>query len=874
MITTTIPIGTVINGCEIVASIGSGGMGAVYKAVDAALQRDVAIKVMHDGGNEGLGKARFLREAAAIAKLDHKGIVKIYSYGEYHGKPFFVMEYVDGWSVKDFVKRYNFIHQGSATVQELRMAGYLREQHPSGQFFLQDKTESIANDPIYPQKVRRLMLSAASALGEAHSMGIIHRDIKSSNILIANDHWLKLIDFGLVKQLGVNELTKNQDFMGTLSYAAPEQLMGDRGQITYRTDIYSFGVVMYELATMVHPIQGNDMAATVGKITMGKIVPPRRLNPKISLEFERIIMKCLEKDPDRRFANGHALAIALRDSQNHSSWFANFTQILKGWFAKEPTVVVPSVAAPSHTSTKTKQKPSASRPLSPAEGFLKSARKKFYRQFSVMEAIDDLRQAYELEPQNTDILFLISFALTTISAHNDVKNYIQYSKEFDQDLTVEQRDKFKLITTIFLERNYQKGLSICKRMKVVYPNDYDLLMAEFMCLEILGNYPGAIKAGRAIEEVGKQNNIVPVALAECYISIMEFENAREVLEERIKQHPNLYNLELKYIQSYLLSGHCKAAKERVERVIEKDPENMFLLITYGRVLTCMGKLSEAFETFRRAVGVPGEEGLRAWGYYSLYLISEILGKNGRRYLLKARELKPTMAYLSNPELRELICSERIHCLDEELGDMPWASVLQTYAQEICYDTMRIESQTLGNYGAVSAFVLDQEGNCQHHRMFCNYNPYDVEENHGQIWLSEPLQSPLIDKNGNILTSAAYEIKCDKCENSISHNGLNVHKTRGHLISIKFDKPWQACSTSYIYCRLTDTKLSDPSLFELPPLPLPARRKQAFLIIVPENKEIKSGSVQPIEEIICGKHKVLCYCASLFAGESFQLKINF
>ena len=117
-----------------------------------------------------------------------------------------------------------------------------------------------------------------AALGEAHRNGIIHRDIKSSNILVINDDNLKLIDFGLVKQSGAGDLTKDKSFMGTLSYAAPEQLMGARGEISFRTDIYSMGVVMYELATLTHPTQCDDEAATVTKIALGNITPPRQLN--------------------------------------------------------------------------------------------------------------------------------------------------------------------------------------------------------------------------------------------------------------------------------------------------------------------------------------------------------------------------------------------------------------------------------------------------------------------------------------------------------------------------------------------------------------------------------------------------------------------
>lgn len=858
MNTPTILPGTVINGCKVIKEIGAGGMGTVYKGIDEILSRNVAIKIMHQPGPNSTGKARFLREASAIANLDHKGIIKIYSYGEHENRPFFVMEYVNGWSLKDFISRYNYIHNSGTNPEDLRLAGYIKENDINGQFFLYDHTENLTQDQIYPKKVRKLLTSAVAALGEAHRNGIIHRDIKSSNILVINDDNLKLIDFGLVKQSGAGDLTKDKSFMGTLSYAAPEQLMGARGEISFRTDIYSMGVVMYELATLTHPTQCDDEAATVTKIALGNITPPRQLNPNISQEFEKIIMKCLSKDPAKRYANGKELESALLNTANDESWFSSFTQMLRGWFAKENSVPTPKPAIEVISASNIDPE----KELSPAEVFLKSARKKFYRKFAVMEAIDDLRQAYELEKTNTDILFLLCFALMTVSANSDLKSYINRTKVANADWSPLQKGKFELIETLFLNRNYEKGLRIAERLSRVYPNDYDLQMAAFLCLETLGNYPKAIETGKAIEKIGKQNNIVPVALSECYLSIMDFDNAINALQERISKYPDLYNLQLKVIQSLLLSGKCDEAKERAKQVSDKDPQNMFLLITLGRALACSKDYEKSFEAFRRAVGVKGDDGLRAWGYYYLYLLSELMGTNGARYLKKAKELKPTMNFLSNPELKKLVEKEDIISIQEELYNKPWLRAFQNYAHKICIDTMSIRSHTIGNYGVVSMFEIDPSGACSHHRLFCNFNPYDVEEQFGQLWLSQMPVSAFLDKEGNIVTTAAYKI-----ENPIE----------GHLISLKFDKPWEAGSTSYIYCRQPDLELIEENgivSFELPPLPQPARREQAFLVALPNNAEIQSLTNVPDEKIEYKGYSVLCFKPYLRAGETFNFKIYF
>ncbi|MDD3378226.1 MAG: protein kinase, partial [Candidatus Riflebacteria bacterium] len=157
MNTPTILPGTVINGCKVIKEIGAGGMGTVYKGIDEILSRNVAIKIMHQPGPNSTGKARFLREASAIANLDHKGIIKIYSYGEHENRPFFVMEYVNGWSLKDFISRYNYIHNSGTNPEDLRLAGYIKENDINGQFFLHDHTENLTQDQIYPKKVRKLL---------------------------------------------------------------------------------------------------------------------------------------------------------------------------------------------------------------------------------------------------------------------------------------------------------------------------------------------------------------------------------------------------------------------------------------------------------------------------------------------------------------------------------------------------------------------------------------------------------------------------------------------------------------------------------------------------------------------------------------------
>lgn len=859
-------IGTIINGCKIVDEIGVGGMGSVYKAYDETLSRHVAIKIMHQATDDRIGKTRFLREASAIARLDHPGIVKIFSYGEYNGQPFFIMEYVEGWSIRDFVARCKFIHNSGHSINDLKFSGYLKEPVPGTPYFLQDHIVNPLTDPDYPGKVRKLMLSAASALAEAHRNGIIHRDVKSSNILISDDSRLKIVDFGLVKQRGDSELTKADQFMGTLAYAAPEQLMGERGRVSPQTDIYSLGIVMYELVTMSHPIRGEDPAAIVAAITQGHIRPPRSLNPHIPGEIEAVILKCLEKDPRRRYADANALSDDLQQRVSQQTWFSGFKDMLKGWFLKEehPTGgSSPGQNWPGASEEDFILEPERDSPKGAATRFLASARKKFFVNFAVIEAIEDLRQANEIAPGNADTLFLLCFALNALSESTEIKRLVESSAELLSKADEKDRGKFELTREVFLFRDYEAGRKQAIRLQQIYPDDYDFHFALFFCLETLGNYTEAIKVGEALTSRAEENNIVAVAQSECFFSIMDFDRAIEVLRERIARHPDFHNLRLKVIQALLLSGKNDEAAREAELALSKDPMNMLMQFYYGRIFSCRNEMQKAYGAFRQAVGLPGDEGLRAMGYYSLYRVAELLEKPdaARKHLKQARKLKPRIAFLSNQELQTVVEAELLPGMRDEIGDEPWFATVRKYARKICADSADIRSYTIGNYGCTSIFVVNRDGTFKHHNIFSNFNLYDIEELYTQLWLPELAISPFIDENGNILTSVFYRI-----EGAIG----------GGIASITLAEPWKTGRGSHIYCRLSDGKLSSEggkSKFVMPRLPQPACRRQAFLIVLPAGFNAGNFNKEPDEIVSYEQSRVICYFPYLTAGEVFELEFG-
>jgi len=257
----------------ILKKLGEGGKGIVYKARDTVLNRVVAIKMLKSAAADEESYSRFIREAQAVAKLNHPNIVSIHDVGREEGKQFFVLEYVDGMSLRDLAATY-----------------------PEGKCDL--------------ETVLRIGIDVCSALQYAHSQGVLHRDIKPENILITQEGTAKLMDFGLAKMLGQPRITQDGIIVGTVAYVAPEVALGKEAD--GRSDLYSLGAVLYETVTGKPPFLGEDPVKVIFGHVHDYPVSPSRLNPKLPQALADIIMKLLEKGPERRYQTAADLLGVLR----------------------------------------------------------------------------------------------------------------------------------------------------------------------------------------------------------------------------------------------------------------------------------------------------------------------------------------------------------------------------------------------------------------------------------------------------------------------------------------------------------------------------------------------------------------------------------
>ncbi|MBD3297626.1 MAG: protein kinase [candidate division Zixibacteria bacterium] len=263
-------IGEVIAHYKIIEKLGSGGMGEVFLATDTKLDRKVALKFLPEHlALEGEVKARFLQEAKAAAAFTHPNVCSVYDVQEHDDRMFIVMEYVDGQTLRD------------------------------------------KKDTLSITQTVEIIAQIADGLAAAHQQGIVHRDIKSENIMLRKDGIAQLTDFGLAKLKGVtSRLTKEGSTLGTTGYMSPEQALGQ--DVDHRSDIFSLGVVLYELLTGEMPFTGSHEAAIMYEIVNVDAAPPTALNPDLDPELDRIILECLQKEPDERYQSAREVAKDLR----------------------------------------------------------------------------------------------------------------------------------------------------------------------------------------------------------------------------------------------------------------------------------------------------------------------------------------------------------------------------------------------------------------------------------------------------------------------------------------------------------------------------------------------------------------------------------
>lgn len=324
---------------QILGELGRGAMGVVYRGFDPLIEREVAIKTLRadllEGNEKSTLLARFKHEAQAAGRLNHPGIVQVYDYGEENDRVFIAMELIQGKELKEFI----------AEEARFDLPGIVR-----------------------------MMDELLDALAFAHSKGVVHRDIKPSNIVVLKNGHLKVTDFGIAR-LESSTLTQAGNVLGTPSYMSPEQFMAQR--VDGRSDLFSSGVLLYELLTGEKPFIGNSFATIMHKVLRETPIPPSELNITLPAAFDAVVAKALAKRPDERFQDARAFSLALKaalegkpmpvDTSSDATVMVSSSAtvvvapdsapVASSAIASDATVAIGSAGAPDKTVTMSGQRP-------------------------------------------------------------------------------------------------------------------------------------------------------------------------------------------------------------------------------------------------------------------------------------------------------------------------------------------------------------------------------------------------------------------------------------------------------------------------------------------------------------------------------------
>jgi serine/threonine protein kinase/Tfp pilus assembly protein PilF len=540
--------GTLIAGkYKILEELGRGGMGVVYKAEDTKLKRTIAIKFLSpDLLGDPDQRTRFLREAQTASALNHPYICTIHEVGEEEGTPFIAMEYVAGISLS-----------------------------------------TVARSELMPTAdILRYGVQIAAALEHAHGRGIIHRDLKTANIVITEERGAKILDFGLAKRLGNKELreagpsqtplTEAGSFMGTMHYLAPEVLRGEAA--APQSDIWALGVILYEMAVGKLPFNGQTSFELTSAILRDK---PTSLPPRVPASLGAIVAHCLEKDPGRRFQSAGEVRAALETikpddavaptASSSGNRRRRRNRIPVAAVATAVLVIITIFIINRGFPTKTKEQQSAAgtaaraSPVPEANEYFKKAMMFLEHQFDLPRARTMLERSLEYDPKYAEARawYGFTFFLEIDSGYSNDSGFLYKAEEEIrralQDDPNSARAHSSLAALYFYQGRKELTLQEAEKALKIDPQELD----------------------------------AKTWLANYHESNGDYSSARTYLNQLIKQDPLFFPSRMTLGELYRTEGDYPAAIREQEKILEQDSKNIYALQKIARVFLDMNDLRQA-----------------------------------------------------------------------------------------------------------------------------------------------------------------------------------------------------------------------------------------------------------------------------------------
>lgn len=846
----TLKNGDEIGGYRIICELGRGGMGTVYRAHDKALQRDAALKMVLAEQATPQSKRRFLREAAAIARCDHPGIVKVYSFGEHGGLPYMAMEYVDGKPLLAFLELARAVSSGDAG--ELRRYGYLQDPSPEDEelpYFLRPLAGPPLADTDYENRASSLLAGVADALHEAHFLGILHRDIKPSNILIGAKGPPKLADFGLAKFSDSSDITTGQPMLGTLRYMAPETFSG--GEASPASDIYGLGTVLYELVTLEHPFKGDNTAAFIKSVTQDKCPPPSKINPALSPALALVIMRCLEKKPAARYKDARELADAIRMAARPKGMKTSFLAGIKKMFAPEQESDARAAEGEEQAA------PEASKEASRLAG---EAALAYFTDFAIDQAHGLVEEALKKDPCSIDATAMLAVLSDHMGETAQLRKAAGRMKRFAGSAP----DPAARLYAGLLAEHFGGGdwlrkmehylgdssddpalLALCARARM-YAGDEE--KAAAYAGRITQAIPGATLFGWFVK-----------AYRDAWLGRRE--SWKALTAEEIRHHPGNVMLRSALIEGLIETGKLDEAETALAEASRLASGNEFIINLRAELALMRREYRAACVELRKSFG-SGQDDVVARGYYRLSKLYDLRGdrKEALRHLDIARNLSPEMNFKSGDELKALVAGSA--------AGAPHSVPLPADCQELNYKEGR--DMLLANLGSAvkragvpfsTIYVFTPETGVRALRawFFFNETRKTALKSRKFYLPSLPLSS-FSDARGNVLRAELGRVRAEYGRYEAE---VRFHAPLRHLAADSFEA---ALNTEGLWHErqggAADLRLDEPAH-------LPGWR--ANLLALPETSEIQELSDRADEELKRGGWRFLVFRRFFYDCEHFRLK---